>query len=62
MPEMIQNWIESYGSEMKEAGVTIDDILNDKNAEFENLANNCRMVYSNFSKIMKSRWLEKSTQ
>ena len=35
MPEMIQNWIENYGSEMKEAGVTIDAILNDKNAEFE---------------------------
>jgi len=47
---------------MKEAGVTIDDILNDKNAEFESLAKNCRMVYSNFSKIMKCRWLEKATQ
>lgn len=62
MPGMIQNWIEIYGSEMKEVGVTVDNILNDKNAEFENLANNCRMVYSNFSKIMKSRWLEKAAQ
>ncbi len=47
---------------MKEAGVTIDDILNDKNAEFESLAKNCRMLYSNFSKIMKCRWLEKDIQ
>ena len=54
MPEMIQNWIQNYGCEMKVAGVTVDDILNDKKTEFESLASNCRVVYSNFSKIMKS--------
>lgn len=54
MPEMIQNWIQNYGSEMKEAGVTVDNILNDKKTEFESLASNCKVVYSNFSKIMKS--------
>jgi GMP synthase-like glutamine amidotransferase len=54
MPEMIQDWIENYGSEMREAGVTVDNILNNKKAEFESLANNCRVVYSNFSKIIKS--------
>lgn len=51
-PEMIQNWIENYGTEMKETGVTADIILNDKKAEFENLAENCKVVYSNFSKII----------
>ena len=51
---MIQNWIENYGTEMKETGVTADIILNDKKAEFENLAKNCKVVYSNFSKIIEA--------
>jgi GMP synthase (glutamine-hydrolysing) len=51
-PEMIQKWIDNYGPEMKEAGVTADVILNGKKAEFESLANNCEVVYSNFSKMI----------
>ena len=51
-PEMIQKWMDNYGPEMKEAGVTADVILNGKKAEFESLANNCEVVYSNFSKMI----------
>jgi GMP synthase (glutamine-hydrolysing) len=51
-PEIIQKWIDNYGPEMKEAGVTADVILNGKKAEFESLANNCEVVYSNFSKMI----------
>jgi len=50
--EMIQKWMDNYGPEMKEAGVTADVILNDKKAGFESLANNCEVVYSNFSKMI----------
>ena len=53
-PEMIQNWIENYGPEMKETGVTADIILANKKAQFESLADNCRVVYSNFSKIIQT--------
>ncbi|HJY09820.1 MAG TPA: type 1 glutamine amidotransferase, partial [Nitrososphaeraceae archaeon] len=52
-PEMIQNWIGNYESEMQETGVTADIILNDRKAEFESLAKNCKVVYSNFSKIIE---------
>jgi len=50
--QMIQKWTENYGEEMKEFGVTADVILKDKKADFENLANNCEVVYSNFFKII----------
>ena len=50
--EMIQKWLESYGPEMNESGVTADAILNEKKAEFESLASNCEVVYSNFSKMI----------
>jgi hypothetical protein len=51
-PEMIQRWTKDYKTEMKEEGVTPEDILNDKKTEFDALANNCEVVYSNFSKII----------
>lgn len=50
--QMIQKWTENYGEEMKEFGVTADVILKDKKADFENLANNCEVVYSNFFKMI----------
>jgi GMP synthase (glutamine-hydrolysing) len=37
---------------MNESGVTADAILNEKKAEFESLASNCEVVYSNFSKMI----------
>ena len=42
---------------MKKEGITPEDILHDKITEFEALANNCEVVYSNFSKIIKANQL-----
>ncbi|HJU79367.1 MAG TPA: type 1 glutamine amidotransferase [Nitrososphaeraceae archaeon] len=50
--QMIHDWTKVYGSEMKEVGISRDDILNGKNPEFENLANYCRVVYENFSEMI----------
>ncbi len=56
-PEMIQKWTEYYKPEMKEEGVNPEDILNNKKTEFEALANNCEVLYSNFSKIIMGNQL-----
>jgi len=56
-PKMIQKWIEDYKPEMKEEGITSEDILHDKMTEFEALANKCKVVYSNFSKIITANQL-----
>jgi len=37
---------------MTEVGVSTDSILNNKKNEFENLADNCKVVYSNFFKMI----------
>ena len=49
---MIHDWTKAYGSEMKEVGVSSDDILVGKNSEFESLANYCKVVHENFSKMI----------
>ena len=51
---MIRQWTEEYISEIKEENLSIEDILTDKKKEFENLLNSCKIVYSNFSKIVNS--------
>jgi GMP synthase (glutamine-hydrolysing) len=55
--EMIQRWTKNYKTEMKEEGINPEDILNDKKTEFDALANNCEVVYSNFSKIIMANQL-----
>jgi GMP synthase-like glutamine amidotransferase len=50
--QMIHDWTKDYGSEMIEVGISSDDIINGKNSEFENLANYCKVVYENFSKMI----------
>jgi hypothetical protein len=37
---------------MNEVGISADVILDGKNSEFESLANSCRVVYANFSKMI----------
>jgi GMP synthase-like glutamine amidotransferase len=49
---MIHDWTKVYGSEMKEVGVSRDDILDGKNPEFKSLANYCKVVYGNFSEMI----------
>jgi len=51
-PEMISNWTRNYGPEMTEVGASTNSILNNKKDEFDNLANNCKVVYSNFFKMI----------
>lgn len=50
--QMIHNWIQNYGHEMNEVGISTDVILDGKNSEFESLANSCKVVYANFSKMI----------
>jgi GMP synthase-like glutamine amidotransferase len=51
---MIRDWMKDYGSEMKQVGVTSDDILVGRNSEFDSLANYCKVVYGNFSKMISA--------
>jgi GMP synthase (glutamine-hydrolysing) len=60
-PKMIQKWIENYKPEINETAATADIILNYKKNEFKSLANNCKLVYSNFSKLIKARRAENSS-
>ena len=53
--EIIRNWTSNYRLEMTEVGVSTDSILNNKKEEFENLADNCKVVYSNFFKMITKR-------
>jgi GMP synthase-like glutamine amidotransferase len=53
--EIIRNWTSNYRLEMTEVGVSTDSILNNKKDEFENLADNCKVVYSNFFKMISKR-------
>lgn len=50
--QMIHNWTQNYGDEMNEVGISADVILDGKNYEFESLANSCKVVYANFSKMI----------
>ena len=50
--QMIHEWTKDYGSEMKEVGVTLADILDGKKSEFDSLANYCKVVHENFSKTI----------
>ena len=50
--QMIHNWIQNYGHEMNEVGISTDVILDGRNSEFESLANSCKVVYANFSKMI----------
>lgn len=51
--EMIQKWADEYEIELKEEGITRQQLLDKRKLEFEELANNCKVVYSNFSKILE---------
>jgi GMP synthase-like glutamine amidotransferase len=51
--EMVSKWVLEYKSELTKEGIVADDILHNKRFEFEHLANYCKVVYSNFSKLIK---------
>lgn len=52
--EMVGDWIQSYGHEIKDEGLRPECILYNKKAEFAGLKNYCKIVYSNFSKMIAS--------
>jgi GMP synthase-like glutamine amidotransferase len=51
---MIRQWVEEYISEIREENLSVQDMLKDKENEFQNLLNNCKIVYGNFSKTINS--------
>jgi hypothetical protein len=57
---MIHDWTQNYRHEMSEVGITPDVILDGKNSEFKSLANSCRVVYTNFSKMIADYKIEKA--
>ena len=52
--DMIRQWVEEYNSEIKEENLSVQDLLTGKKKEFQNLMNYCKIVYSNFSRIINS--------
>jgi GMP synthase (glutamine-hydrolysing) len=52
--EMIQRWAEEYSQELKREHVELRDLLVHKEHEKE-LLESCKVVYSNFSKMIKDR-------
>jgi GMP synthase (glutamine-hydrolysing) len=50
--EMIQSWAEEYSQELKRERIELTDLLNHKDHE-KQLLQSCKVVYSNFSKMIK---------
>ena len=50
--EMIQRWAAEYSQELKQERITLTDLLNHKDKEIKELSEICKVVYSNFSKIV----------
>lgn len=51
---MIKTWIEEYKEETTKEGLSSDNILPRKDAEIQELNTKCKIVWSNFSKIISS--------
>jgi hypothetical protein len=50
--EMIEKWIKEYKNEMKDENIQRFDIISDKTHE-QKLFDKCKIVYKNFSKLIK---------
>jgi GMP synthase-like glutamine amidotransferase len=53
--EMIQRWAQEYSQELKRERIEPTDLLNHKDHEFKQLFERCKVVYSNFSDMIKNR-------
>jgi len=53
--EMIRRWAEEYSQELKRERIKLTDLLNHKDDEIKELFERCKVVYSNFSKIIKNK-------
>lgn len=53
--EMIQRWAKEYSQELKRERIKLTDPLNHKDREIKELFERCKVVYSNFSKMIKNK-------
>jgi GMP synthase (glutamine-hydrolysing) len=53
--EMIQRWAEEYSQELKRERIELTELLNHKDHEIKQLFERCKVVYSNFSTMIKNR-------
>ena len=53
--EMIRRWAEEYSQELKRERIKLTDLLNHKDDEIKELFERCKVMYSNFSKIIKNK-------
>jgi GMP synthase-like glutamine amidotransferase len=53
--EMIQRWAEEYSQELERERIEITDLLNHKEHEIKELSKRSKVVYSNFSKMIKDK-------
>ena len=53
--EMIQRWAEEYSQELEREQIDVKDLLNHKDHEIMELFERCKVVYSNFSKLIKDK-------
>ena len=44
-----------YSQELKQERITLTDLLNHKDKEIKELSEICKVVYSNFSKIVRNK-------
>jgi GMP synthase (glutamine-hydrolysing) len=52
---MIQRWAQEYSQELKRERIELTDLLNHKDHEIKELFEGCKVVYSNFSKMIKDK-------
>ncbi|MFZ0513670.1 MAG: gamma-glutamyl-gamma-aminobutyrate hydrolase family protein [Candidatus Nitrosopolaris sp.] len=53
--EMIQRWAEEYSQELKRERIYLTDLLNHKDRDIAGLFERCKVLYSNFSKMIKDK-------
>lgn len=53
--EMIRRWTDEYAKELESEQIEPRDLLDQKNHEFNELRERCKVVYANFSKMIRDR-------
>ncbi len=55
--KMIRMWAEEYKQELKQEGIEMTELLGQREHEMKNLFGTCKLMYSNFSKQIKNKWM-----
>ena len=50
--KMAENWVKEYDLELEQEGINRDQILKNREYEFNSMVDKCRVVYSNFTKMI----------